>query len=59
MTYGISAVASACSTRLDYLERIQNAAIRLAISAHNTSPRVALQVEANLPPLLESKDSDN
>ena len=49
MTYGISTIASACSIRLDSLERIQNAAICLAIGACNTSPRVALKVEANLP----------
>ena len=53
MMYGISAVASACTTRLDQLEKIQNAAIRLAIGARNTSPRVALQVEADIPPLSE------
>ena len=53
ITYGITAVASACVSRLDKLETIQNAAIRLAIGARNTSPRAALQAEANLPPLLE------
>ena len=53
ITYGISAVASASVSKLDKLETIQNAAIRLAIGARNTSPRAALQAEANLPPLLE------
>ena len=53
MMYGITAVASASATRLGKLETIQNAAIRLAIGARNTSPIEALQVEANLPPLME------
>ena len=53
MTYGISAVASACNSKLEKLERIQNVAIRLAIGARNTSPIIALQAEANLPPLSE------
>ena len=35
------------------MERIQNAAIRLAIGARNTSPIVALQVNANLLPLID------
>ena len=53
ITFGIAAVASASATRLEQLERIQNAAIRLALGARNTSPIVALQVEANLPPLVD------
>ena len=53
LLYGISAVASASTTNLDRLERIQNAAIRLAIGARNTSPIAALQAETNLPPLSE------
>ena len=53
LTYGITAVASASETNLDRLERIQNAAIRIAIGARNTSPIKALQVEANILPLEE------
>ena len=56
LIYGISAVASASTTNLDRLERIQNAAIRIAIGARNTSPITALQVETNLPPLSEFID---
>ena len=51
--YGITAVASASKSNVNRLETIQNSAIRLAIGARNTSPKIALQVEANLPPLTE------
>ena len=51
--YGITAVASATKTGLDRLERLQNAAIRVAIGARSTSPIKALQVEANILPLKE------
>ena len=53
LTYGITAVASASKTNLYRLERIQNAAIRVAVGARSTSPIQALQVEANIPPLIE------
>ena len=53
LLYGIAAVASASTTNMDRLERIQNSAIRLAIGARNTSPIAALQAEADLPPLQE------
>ena len=49
--YGASAYASASPTRLEQLERIQNAALRIAIGARKTTPIAALQVEANIPPL--------
>ena len=51
ITYGSAATASACQSRQDILERIQNAALRVALGARKTSPIAALQVEANIPPL--------
>ena len=51
LLYGITAVASTSKTYMDRLERIQNAALRIAIGARNTSPIQALQAEANIPPL--------
>ena len=51
LMYGISAVASTSKTYRDRLERIQNAALRIAIGARNTSPIKALQAEANILPL--------
>ena len=53
LLYGISAVASASKTSLYRLERIQSAAIRIAVGARSTSPIKALQVEANVLPLRE------
>ena len=53
LLYGISAIASTSQTCLDRLERIQNAAIRIALGAKNTSPIKALQAESNIPPLEE------
>ena len=51
LLYGISAVASTSQTYWDKLERLQNAALRIAIGAKNTSPIKALQAEANIVPL--------
>ena len=53
ITYGAAATTSACQTRQDILERIQNAALRVAIGARKTSPVIAMQVDANLIPLKE------
>ena len=53
LTYGISALSSASKTRMQSLERIQNAALRISLGARKTSPIKALQVEANIPPLIE------
>ena len=47
--YGITAVASAAGGRLDQLNRIQNAALRVALGARKTSPIIAMQVEADIP----------
>ena len=33
------------------LDRIQNAALRITLGARKTSPVIAMQVEADLPPL--------
>ena len=51
LTYGIAAVASAPDSRIDFLNRIQSAALRTALGARKTSPIAALQMEANIPPL--------
>ena len=51
LTYGITAVSSAAGTRLDKLNKIQNAALRIALGARRTSPIAALQVEAHVTPL--------
>ena len=51
LTYGITAIASAAETSLNSLGRIQNAALRVAIGARNTSPTDALHIEANIQPL--------
>ena len=53
ITYGAVALASASKTNLNRLEVIQSSAIRIAIGARKTSPNIALQVEAGLPPLRE------
>ena len=53
LLYGISAVASTSTTSLERLERIQIAALRIALGARNTSPIKALQAESNIPPLEE------
>ena len=53
ITYGAAAVSSASKTNLDKLEVIQSSAIRIATGARKTSPRIALQVEAGMPPLKE------
>ena len=53
MTYGIAALASVKKNRLESLEKIQNAALRIILGARRTSPIKALQVEANMPPLIE------
>ena len=52
LTYGIIAVASAAESRLNALNRIQNAALRVILGAKRSSPIVALQIEANVPPLI-------
>ena len=49
--YGITAVASAAESRIESLNRIQNAALRVALGARKTSPITALQVEADIPPI--------
>ena len=51
ITYGIAAVTSASNTYMVMLERIQNAALRITLEARKTSPVIAMQVEADLPPL--------
>ena len=48
LSYGAAATASACQTRQEILERIQNAAMRVALGARRTSPIIAMQTEANL-----------
>ena len=52
LLYGITAVASAAESRLEGLNRIQNAALRVALGARRTSPITALQVEADVPPII-------
>ena len=51
LTYGITAVSSAAASRLEQLNKIQNAAIRVALGVKRTSPIPAIQVESNIPPL--------
>ena len=51
LMYGITAVASASESRLESLNKIQNAALRVILGARRTSPVTALQTEANVPPL--------
>ena len=53
ISYAIPATASSCHTRKLTLERVQNAAMRVALGARKTSPIVALQVESSTPPLLD------
>ena len=51
LLYGATALSSACETRLEKLETIQNTALRIALGARKTSPIASLQAEANIPPL--------
>ena len=51
LTYGSTAIASAAQTTIDNLNKIQSAALRVALGARRSTPIVALQVEANIPPL--------
>ncbi|CAL4133350.1 unnamed protein product, partial [Meganyctiphanes norvegica] len=51
LTYGITAVSSAAGTRLEKLNKIQNAALRIALGAKITSPIAALQADAHVTPL--------
>ena len=53
ISYAATATASACQSRKETLEKIQNAALRVALGARKTSPKTALQVEADMPPLLD------
>ena len=53
ISYAAPATATACQSRKEILEKIQNAALRVALGARKTSPITSLQVEANLPPLLD------
>ena len=57
ISYAATATASACQTRKESLEKIQNAALRVALGARKTSPIPSLQVEANMPPLLDHLES--
>ena len=52
LTYGATAIASAANSRLENLNKVQNAALRAALGARRTSPITALQVEANIPPMI-------
>ena len=52
LTYGAAALASAATTNLDSLNKVQSAALRAALGARRSSPITALQVEANIPPLI-------
>ena len=52
LVYGIAAIASAAASRLESLNKIQNAAIRVILGVKRTSPITAMQVEANIPPLI-------
>ena len=51
LTYGATAIASAADSRLENLNKVQNAALRVALGARRTSPILALQAESNFPPL--------
>ena len=51
LTYGAAATTSACQSRQMILERVQNAAMKVALGARKTTPIAAMQVEANLLPL--------
>ena len=53
ISYAATATASACQSRKEDLEKVQNAALRVALGARRTSPIPSLQVEANMPPLLD------
>ena len=50
LLYGITAIASAPESRLESLNKIQNAALRVILGARRTSPITAMQIEANIPP---------
>ena len=51
LTYGTTAIASAADSRLENLNKVQNAALRVALGARRSSPILALQAESNFPPL--------
>ena len=51
LTYGAPAITSAADTRIEKLNKVQNAALRVALGARRSSPIPALQIEANIPPL--------
>ena len=50
LLYGITAIASAPGSRIDSLNKKQNAALRVILGARRTSPITAMQIEANIPP---------
>ena len=49
--FGITEVDSAPESRLESLNKIQNAALGAILGARKTSPITALQVEADVPPI--------
>ena len=49
--YGCQAYNSASKYQLKRVERIQNAALRLATGAYKGTPALSLNVECNMPPL--------
>ena len=51
LDYGSVVYASAAKSYLDWLNPIQNQALRLCISAFRSSPRTSLHVEAGIPKL--------
>ena len=53
ISYAATATASTCQSRKETLEKIQNAALRVALGARKTSPISSLQAEADVPPLLD------
>ena len=51
--YAATATASACQSRKETLEKIQNAALRVALGARKSTPINSLQAEADMPPILD------
>ena len=59
LDYGSEIYSSCCKTYLNYLEPIQNQAMRISTGAYRTTPIDSLQAESGLKPLKEYRDIKN
>ena len=57
LDYGSEAYGSACTSLLDTLQPIQNAALRIATGAYRTSPVASLHAETGILPLKYYRDT--